>query len=369
MEIDHLRISRGEFIRLGLAALGWVALSPTLSLVATAPAESAQDFVPTVDFTEQTKPPQKTLFSIFGLHAVPDHGGGLYPDLALSDAIRLRGHGVTVINPGLPFLELFSKHPLVVRIYHPQNHYDAKLVEEEGERIFKQGIDAIFQTNNEVNLLRETGGVFISPKEHLERQFLPAANMIIEVARRYKRRAQILITPFAQNAPAINGIDEKSYSEEFYDRLAPYMEKLACDLYLGLHAYIFQPDEDPLRYVEDRYALFRQRTGMKLPIKVTEGGLHHNEYSNFSPAVIAKATIKLLETVIPSALPLETFNLWVAANYAQRPLRHRQLGNPDLDVFEKAALRGISGVTETFLAIESEVAKQASIQRIHVDSG
>lgn len=358
MERSPRRFSRWDFIKLGTAAAAGVLLYPATVSVATAPSESTH----ALEYPN-TQPiePERTIFSIFGLHTTPDLGGGNNVSLTLSDAGRLKAHGLTVLNPWPFLLERAGNvgFEVVVRIHQPGNVFVSRSIEEEVEKAFKQGRDAIFQTNNEVNLLRETGGVFVSPKEHLENQFLPAVRKIIEVAQKRQRRAKILITPFAQNAPAINGIDERAYSEEFYDRLAPYMEKLACDFYLGLHAYIFQPGEDPLEYAEERYAEFRRRTGRDLLTYITEGGLHHNEQSNFSQKDTAEATIRILQTPIPDNFPVQAYNLWVAANYVQRPWQHRLSRNPDLDVFEKAALRGIDGVTETFLAIESEAANKA----------
>jgi hypothetical protein len=64
---------------------------------------------------------------------------------------------------------------------------------------------------------------------------------------------------------------------------------------------------------------------------------------------------------VPSSLGgyIQSFCLWLTANYAQRDPWHQQLGEShkvrqeELDRFESAALRRLDGVTSTFQALAS----------------
>lgn len=341
----HQEFTREEFLHNVVSASAvLMGLSLFRPLIAFAPEQ------------ESSKPTKRSLIDALGIHDTPNVGGSLNVDVALKDIAGLNGHSLVAINPSEHLLKGIKAQNLTViaRIYQPGNRFKEDLVKSEAEKVFNYVEDPIFQTNNEVNLLKETGGVFVSPKAHVEEQFLPAVSTIIKVAERYKRRAQILITPFAQDAPVISGLNEEAYFSEVLDRLAPHVSALNCDFRLGLHGYVFKPGEDPLEYVQKRVSKARSVLGVNLPINITEAGLHLTADKQFTPEIVADETCRILQTPIPDGLLVDTYNLWVGANFAQRPREDQS--RKDLQNFEPAALRRLDGVSPTYQQIAELVA-------------
>ncbi len=327
---------------------------------------SHRAFLPVIDENGNSAqlghPPQKperSIANVRGLHDTPNIGGSMDVSLALDDFRRLKATGLTLLNPS-PFLLAGSEAmglEVAVRIYKENNVFDSQCVGAEVGKAFAYLTNPVFQLNNEVNLSEETDGEQVSPREHLEKQFLPAAELVCQIAGSYRSRPRILTTPLAQKAPDVNGLNEEAYFKEFLELLSPHISRLNCDLLLGLHAYIFEEGEDPLEYIKERYLQAREILDRDLPIYVTEGGLHHGERTSYSDEVIAWELERILQTPIPSDLPLRRYNLWVASNYAQRPLEHRLSKNEVLDLYEKATLRRLEGEvsveTPAFRVIEN----------------
>lgn len=314
------------------------------------------------------------LYKIYGLHDTPNGGGSTHLDIIAYDINILRPRSLTLLDPSQALLEFAKEAGLSVafRISQNNNHFDAKKVATESDKAFTHTENLVLQPYNEINLLDETGGRPMSPKEHIEQHFLPAAKLIAQVAKRHQRRARVLITPLAQRAPKVEGLDEKEYFKKMLNYLGPHLETLDVDLALGLHAYEFikgqdterskdfEDYKDALEYVQKRYRDAQEILGLNLPIYVTEAGIHQTIDNPFSDKVVAKETRRILETAIPNGLLLEQFNLWVFYNYFQRPKGHQYPEDPALkkmlDGFELSALRRSTGVTEAYQQIADLVA-------------
>lgn len=303
---------------------------------------------------EQVFPkPVKRLYEVYGIHDTPNGGGSIKKDLFRTDLQVLRPKGVTFINGSEDLLRIVRTANLsvVMRTVAPKkNRFDAEFVEKEVSKTFSciEGGDPIFQvTGNEPNLLHETGGVPVSPKEHIEKFFLPAAEIVSRIAKRYGKRARILTTPLARNAPEINGLNEEAYFSEMLNCLRPYVNKLDCELVLGLHPYNLELNENPLDYIEKRYFKALSLLNIELPIYATEAGIYQTTETGFDDDVVAAETSRILKMEIPSHLPIIGFDLWVLANDVQRPKEdHGKFKD-----YEKAALRRLTGVTPTYRAI------------------
>lgn len=294
--------------------------------------------------------PEKKIRDILGFHDTPNSGGSINVELALSDILYLGGGRITGINLSEYLLRHSQSLGLTVtnRIDLPANHFMASTIGAEAEKVCRYVENPFFVPFNEVNLLQETGGEEVSPSEHIEAHFVPAVELISRVAKKHNKRARVLITPLAQDAPKICGFDEEAYFEEMLKCLGPYMAKLDCDLQLGLHPYILHPGDNPIDYIQRRHNKAREILGVELPIQATEAGLQHTKDSDYSQELIAAETVRILNIPIPAGLPLEGFDLWILANYAQRPAVPR---NEELDIFEKAAFRAWWGVTLAYQAL------------------
>lgn len=352
------RIDRREALgKLGLVFGGvllWGVPVPTVPTVPTVaePSLPPASLPKPVTLPEESTllKPEKKIRKILGFHDTPNTGGSIDIPLAISDVLRLGGRGLTVINPSEHLLVATQAVGLTIvdRIYHPDNFFDGQLIEAEVTKLFRYVKEPIFQLYNEVNLRRENNGAFVSPEEHIETRFVPAAKLVSKVAHLFGRRARLLTTPLAQKAPEVNGLNEEAYFKEMLDYLSLHARELDGDLLLGLHAYIFDPeDKDPLKHVRERYKEAKKRLG-DIPIYVTEAGLHHNEDTDYSQDVIAAATVNILNTSIPDDLPIEGYDIWVLSNYHQRPPSHWERRNKMLDNFEKAAFRQLDGVTPAY---------------------
>lgn len=326
-------IDRRTFLRASLLSAGELLVNPSLGEILK------------YSIWQPPQKPKRRILDVYGLHDTPNIGGSMDVPLALDDFRRLRATGLTLLNPAPSLLagSVVMGLSVAVRIYQENNIFNSRCVEAEVGKAFSYVDSPVFQLNNEVNLTRETNGESVSPREHLEKQFLPAAELVCQVAGSYRRRPRILITPLAQKAPDVNGLDEEAYFKEFLGCLRPHISRLNCDLLLGLHAYIFEPGEDPLVYIKERYLQAREIMERDLPIYVTEGGLHQSAERSFSDEVIAWEIKRILQTPIPNGLPLSEYDLWIASNYAQRPKEHRLSKNKVLDLFEKATLRRLEG--------------------------
>lgn len=301
---------------------------------------------------------EKKIRNILGFHDTPNTGGSMNVKLALSDILYLGGGRITGINLSESLLSHSQSLGLTVtdRIDLPRNHFKADIITSEAEKVYGYVENPFFVPFNEVNLLQETGGEEVSPSEHIEAHFVPAVELISQIAKRHNKRARVLITPLAQDAPKVCGLSEEAYFEEMLKCLRPYMTKLDCDLQLGLHPYILNPGDNPIDYIQKRYNKAREILGVELPIQATEAGLQHTRDSDYSQELIAAETVRILNIPIPARLPLKGFDLWILSNYAQRPAVPR---NEELDIFEKAALRAWWGVTLAYRALADLAAGKA----------
>lgn len=293
----------------------------------------------------------QSLYDIYGIHDTPNVGGSFDLTLFEQDIWRLKPRWVTFTSPSSRLLRFSQAANLSVisRIYQKDNYFNAQLIKNEASKAFEFIKDPFLVPFNEVNLLEETGGISLSPEEHILKHFLPSVDLISKIAENYQKRAQILITPLAQRAP-----NEEAYFAKMLQSLKPYLNRFNCDFALGLHAYIFEEDEDPLQYIKDRYSMSQSILGVDLPIFVTEGGLYQTVEKGFSDEIVAKQTCKILKTSILTDLPIKAYILWLLSNYAQRPMEHR---NKILDDYEQAALRKSTRITEAYVKIAAFTAR------------
>jgi hypothetical protein len=115
-------------------------------------------------------------------------------------------------------------------------------------------------------------------------------------------------------------------------------------------------------------AIGEQTIGAPLPMEVTEAGLNVDYVGQYDDEQLRDETVRLVKAAIPAGLvgQVQSFCLWLTANYAQRDPEHQRLGGEqqtrqeELDRFEDAALRRRDGVTPLFRALASLAATERS---------
>jgi len=72
-------------------------------------------------------------------------------------------------------------------------------------------------------------------------------------------------------------------------------------------------------------AITREVIGRSIPIEITEAGLNIDYYDQYTDAQIMQETLRLLQAPIPPSLHgvVQSFCLWLTANYAQRDAWHQ----------------------------------------------
>ena len=246
---------------------------------------------------------ERPTFSVYGLHGTPDLGGGVDSELLVSDLINLGAKWLVSLDPSEELLQRIksSNIGLIIRTSEPENTFTPDYQVSLLKKYQKYIPNLVIQPFNEVNLLAETGGKVIPAPEHISKSFIPTAELISEYG------GLTLITPLAQRTSYPN-FEELPYYIESLRQLkkAKDISWILNNLALGVHSYIFTPGEDQWRRVSILASAAQQILEVNLPIFITESGLYQTRQTNFSQELVARETIRQLETPVPYHLPIQS---------------------------------------------------------------
>jgi hypothetical protein len=264
------------------------------------------------------------------------------------------------IDPSSQLIEALRRAGvrLIVRLVQEDNLFHERNIRWTLNKL--QGVqDVRIQPFNEPNI----EGVAGSPEDHIRHHFLPAARMILPAI--VPTGGKLLLTPLATHAP-FQGVPElegyKRMLQALRDEIQSEDDWMWNHLMIGAHVYSYHPGDDRIwTRIEQMAAVTEQTIGSVLPIEVTEAGLNIDFQGQYDDEQILSETIRIVKSAVPSSLGgyIQSFCLWLTANYAQRDPWHQQLGEShkvrqeELDRFESAALRRLDGVTSTFQALAS----------------
>jgi hypothetical protein len=222
------------------------------------------------------------------------------------------------------------------------------------------------QPFNEPNL----EGADLSPEDHVRYHFLPAARVILPIIA--PNGGRLLLTPLATHAPFQGAPELQGYRrmlQTLASEIGPEDSWMWTYLAVGAHAYSYHPGDDRIwSRIEEMAILTEHTIGSVLPIEITEAGLNIDYQGQYDDEQILVETLRIVKSALPPSLDglVQSFCLWLTANYAQRDPQHQQLGEhekqrqQELDRFENAALRRLDGVTPVFQALASLAATSLS---------
>jgi len=245
---------------------------------------------------------------------------------------------------------------LIVRLVQENNLFDERNILWTLNKLKSvQGLS--IQPFNEPNI----EGADVSPEDHIRCHFMPAARIILPAIA--PNGGQLLLTPLATHAP-FRGVPELEGYRRMLRALMNEIESaedwMWNHLAVGAHAYSYYLGDNRIwTRMEQLAAITEQTIGWVLPIEITEAGLNIDYQGQYNDEQILTETIHMVRSAVPSVLGdhIQSFCLWLTANYAQRDPQHQQLGEKhktrqeELDRFEIAAFRRLAGVTPTFQAL------------------
>jgi hypothetical protein len=363
-------MSRRQFVQhAAVAGLGFLAGCGTGAPPAIPPpAERSRvsvrppdNSVPTPNpVSENTPGPARNLLTvdILGGHDTPNPGGSRDIRQFVSDLQVLGMKTAVCIDPSARLMAELKRAGirLVVRLVQEDNLFHERNIRWALNKLKDvQGLS--IQPFNEPNI----EGVAVSPEAHIRDHFLPAARTILPAIA--PNGGKLLLTPLAthaafQGAPELEGY--RRMLQALLDAIEPEDEWMWNHLAVGAHVYSYHPGDDRIwTRMEQLAAITEQTLGTMLPIEITEAGLNIDYQGQYSDEQILQETIRIVKSPLPSTLGshIQSFCLWLTANYAQRDPQHQHLGDKhkalqeDLDRFEDAALRRLDGVTPTYQAI------------------
>jgi hypothetical protein len=372
-------MSRRQFVqRVGVASLGLLAgckvedrgvksLSAEPSHASMRSADSSVPAMNPVSGEPPGRVRERRSVDILGGHDTPNPGGSRDIRQFVSDLQTLGMKTTVSIDPSPQLIEALKRAGirLIVRLVQEDNVFQEQNVMWTLNKL--QGVpDLRIQPFNEPNL----EGIAVSPEDHIRHQFLPAARMILPAI--VPKGGKLLLTPLATHAP-FQGVPElegyKRMLQALVDEVQFEDDWMWNHLVIGAHAYSYHLGDDRIwTRLEEMAAITEQTIGAALPIEVTEAGLNIDYQGQYDDEQILSETIRIVKSAVPSSLCgyIQSFCLWLTANYAQRDPRHQQLGEShkarqeELDRFENAALRRLDGVTSTFQALASLAATSAN---------
>ena len=365
-------MSRRQFVqRAGVVGLGLLAgcgsgsppakpLPPKLSHASPgSPNDSVATLAP--ESGETAGPPRDLLtVDILGGHDTPNPGGSRDIRQFVSDLQVLGMKTAVCIDPSSRLVAELKRAGirLVVRLVQKDNLFHERNIRWTLNKLQDvQGLS--IQPFNEPNI----EGVAVSPEDHIRDHFMPAARIILPAIA--PNGGKLLLTPLATHA-AFQGVPElegyRRMLQALLDEIALEDDWMWNHLAVGAHVYSYHLGDDRVwTRVEQLAAIAEQTVGTVLPIEITEAGLNIDYEGQYSDDQILQETIRIVKSPLPSTLcnHIQSFCLWLTANYAQRDPQHQRLGEKhkalqeELDRFEVAALRRLDGVTPTFQAIAS----------------
>lgn len=301
---------------------------------------------------------------IAGIHDSPLVGGAFFPDILMDDLLRLGVSSVISLQPRVSVLELTESLGVSVvnRVCQDKNIYDPNLMRNELTRAFSKVKKPRFQLYNETNLKSETGNTTRRPRQHVIDNFIVPAKEII------RHGGIVLSDPVAQRAVVLR--EEKSPPITTYDYLGGQLEEVRLHFSpeelregfaLGVHAYIFEPGEDPREHIFETERIAYQILGFYPDIYVTEAGLYQDKHRRFSERVTADEVLRLRKMKIYSFSRICSFDFWIAHTLAQIDPAERDAYKKlwHIQEFEKDSWRKEDRLAEMYLAVASEVQKAA----------
>lgn len=301
----------------------------------------------------RTSSRERRIADVFGMQEGTNTGGGVNLEMVFYDLAILGAGPLTAINPSRNLLMKASGlgHSVITRVisepvdsrFHPES------LEEETKKAKGVFSDPIIQLANEVNLEKETGGIPRPAREYIVEDFIPSAELIIF------HGGRPILPPLALTShpffnPYVYFFEELDELEK-QKGLSWIKENIAGS---AAHPYILTPEDDPLAMLKKMNQIAQRKLGITLPFYATEAGLYQKSGLVFHDEIVARATVDILKTPIPSDLQVEAYNLWVLSNFAQRPSTHQQIEGDrgkELRDFEVSAWRGLNGPRKVYLAV------------------
>lgn len=253
----------------------------------------------------------KTVADIRGLHDTPIEGGSEDEKLAMEDMKNLGMKYFVSLNPLEKMLEAATDNPgltVIHRAFMENNLYDKNYLGKMTKKAIKYSSSEkpLIVPFNETNLLAETGDIFISPKEHIVKHFIPAARLILD------KGGTPILTPVAQGNGSLD------YFSSMIDALVDNDPDLLNEIKIGLHNYILDPEENIWEYPSLINKIVTSKLGKQIGIHITEGGMLQSLPRTFDDTTVAQVFIRILKEGIPKYLPIESESFWVYSNRAQR---------------------------------------------------
>lgn len=294
-----------------------------------------------------------TVASIFGLHDTPIIGGSINEQLAMDDARRLGAKFWVSLNPNEEMLKAIKENQnltLITRAYMENNQFDEKYLTEMMHKLREYIEKPLVVPYNETNLTFETGGTPVSARNHIIKDFIPAAELIL------KYEGIPILTPTAQshNPDPSEGIDGIEYFKLMIDTLIEVKPELLDQIKIGVHDYTKNPGEDIWKHPEEIYDIVTAKTGKKIDMYITEAGLYQSTEKQFDEQTVVLEETKTLKTKIPEGLPVMAYCDWAYSGFVQRPEEDKYAPNlKELQNFETMVKRGENGETAVYKAIEN----------------
>jgi hypothetical protein len=296
-----------------------------------------------------------------GFHDTPKIGGSLDPVLARDDYLTMGGKSVTIIQPTAEGIQPYHEVGMGVtlRVMLRANEYDpegaARGILAEQLAISQPG-DKI-KAWNEVNSKSETGEVQVGPEVHAKNHGIPIMEQILEANR------QPVISDVSQRHLSFLNDGRVLDDNQFKFLYVKTLKDLKGGEWLkqavhAVHAYTFSLWENPLNYIRQTHQIVSEAAGFNMPLVGVERGFYEScqadlrrtvgsDYANY---LIALDLISQSARTIPSNIKFTDGNLWVGANFAQRPPGDQEEGVAK--TFEDAAFRTLEGVTLSYLVME-----------------
>ncbi len=193
-------------------------------------------------------------------------------------------------------------------------------------------------------------------------------NFVVPAKEIIHRGGIVLSDPVAQRAVILR--EDQNPPIGTYDYFAEQLEEIRLNFSgeelrkgfgLGVHAYIFEPGEDPREHIAETERIAYQVLGFYPDIYVTEAGIHQDKNTRFSEKVVADEVLRLRKLRILSFSRIRSFCFWIAHTLAQIDPSERGIYGKQWHIqeYEKDAWRKEDRLSEVYRAVEAEVQKAA----------
>lgn len=333
-----------------------------------------------------------SLFSPDKTRIIFDVTGYMVPEVAsdkeglvVSHLGALGAKSAVIINPSLSLVTTLQQRNIdvIVRPYLKHNQFDPAILRRfmhyPGKLIWlpfvepnlPEVIGEVDETNGECKDLAVLKRVFHDPEEFAVNNFAPSVRTIL--SHNERKKDTILIPHTApwrvENEYDFAEIMYRAVKREITQGRLP-VENLGVSINCYFKKELSEPEKaDPWPRNISMHAMSAFVFEKELPLYISEAGLHQDAKSSYTPGQVAYETERLLVTHIPSQLErsLQRFNVWVLGYLSYVPhYYHQDKCNGDkIRGFEKAAIVGVNGPTETFNRIKDlSKRRTAELRRI-----